>query len=789
MWKKIICVSVVLAFCLAITTSGFTVSDPQHKTQNYDWSKVKIGGGGYVPGIIFNPAEKDLIYARTDMGGAYRWDARSNSWIQLLDSVSFDKANLAGVESLATDPVDPDRVYIAAGTYNNEWTDMKGVILRSQDRGKTWHSTELPFKFGANMPGRDMGERLAIDPNNNRIIYFGTRGDDLHGGTGNGLWRSNNYGVTWKKVDSFPDEGQFKDYFNNALGIVWIVFDKNTGSKNKTTQTIYVGVGDKEGNNIYRSTDGGETWAPVPGQPTGYFAHSAVLASNGMMYITYNSEIGPFGGGTGDVYKYDTKNGSWTKISPADPAGWKPDGVPYGGVAVDANNPETVMVATLNMWWPDEFIFRSTDGGKTWKSLWKLDWSKPAFKDRKYDIDYSETPWLDWGDKSNTGANPKLGWMIGDLEIDPFNPDRVMYGTGASVMSSTNITALDIDGTVNIKVLSKGIEENAINSLISPPQGAHLLSAMPDLGGFRHEDLNKAPEMIMNPYIGGGTDLDYAESNPNYIVRVGDSTNNDAGMGISADNGITWQPAKNAWDSYSEKTGGGYVAVGADGKTILWSPKGADPVWSPTFPARPISYSKDGGQTWTASAGIPEQARISSDRVNPNKFYGLKDGKFYVTTDAGASFKITVDNGLPVSISSNFKVVPGREGDIWIAAAKDNKHLEYPYGLWHSTDSGITFKKIDSIEEAASVGLGMSAPGKDYMALYINGRVKGTYGIYRSDDAGSNWVRISDDQHQYANAFNAITGDPRIYGRVYVGTNGFGIAVGDISRSSPGNSP
>ncbi len=115
---------------------------------------VTGGGGGFVPGIIFNTKQKDLIYARTDIGGAYRWDPTAKHWIPLLDFLSPDEWNLFGVDSIASDPVDPKRVYIAAGTYTNEWAPTNGEILRSTNMGNTWQRTKLPFKVGGNMPGR-----------------------------------------------------------------------------------------------------------------------------------------------------------------------------------------------------------------------------------------------------------------------------------------------------------------------------------------------------------------------------------------------------------------------------------------------------------------------------------------------------------------------------------------------------------------------------------------------------------------------------------------------------------
>ncbi len=124
------------------------------KSEPYIWKNVVTGGGGgFVSGIIFNTKQKDLIYARTDIGGAYRWNPTAKHWIPIQDFLSPDDWNLYGVESLATDPVDPNRVYIAAGTYTNDWA-TNGEILRSTDMGNTWQRTKLPFKLGGNMNGR-----------------------------------------------------------------------------------------------------------------------------------------------------------------------------------------------------------------------------------------------------------------------------------------------------------------------------------------------------------------------------------------------------------------------------------------------------------------------------------------------------------------------------------------------------------------------------------------------------------------------------------------------------------
>ena len=748
----------------------------------YRFQNVVIGGGGgFIPGIVFSTTQPGLVYARTDIGGAYRLDPNSGRWIPLLDFIGFPDWNLSGVESIAIDPRDPDRVYLAVGTYTNEWSSQNGAILRSDNQGRTFRRTDLPFKVGSNMPGRGMGERLAIDPNNTRVLYLGTR-------SGNGLWRSANSGETWSQVTNFPDSGPYHPpssgpsdtYSNDPIGVVWVTFDpRTTVNVHHTTvsQNIYVGVADPA-NSLWHSSDGGQTWSSVAGQPTGVMPHHGKLTSTGILYLTYSNGAGPFDGSSGSVQKYDPGSGTWTDISllasmPASPLN---GGYGFGGLSVDAQNPSTIVVAALNQWWPDTQFFRSLDGGQTWNLIWNVSWTNPAgwppYVVPNYALDYaSVAPWLTFGGTPATCTQagpsngtcpqptPKLGWMVESLEVDPFNSDRMLYGTGATMYGTNNLTAWDTNGVVNISVAAVGVEETAVQDLISPPAGtAHLISAVGDNGGYTHNDLTLPSVMDANPVFTTGTSLDYAERNPNFIVRVGTGGTNGANIGFSTDGGQTWNPGTSP-----SGASGGSVAAAADGGRVVWS-SGAG-----------VFFSLDNGTTWSASTGITGGS-VRSDRVNPLKFYALANGTFYISTDGGQTFAATAASNLPpAGTSAQFKATPGREGDIWLAGGSTTT----VYGIWHSLDGGNTFFKLWSVQAASTIGFGKPAPFHRYPALYSSAEVWGVWGIYRSDDAGFTWRRINDDRHQYALTNQTITGDPRIYGRVYFGTNGRGIIYGD----------
>jgi hypothetical protein len=707
----------------------------------YTWSPVTIVAGGYVTGIVMHPGQQGLMYARTDVGGAYRYTTAQGRWAPLTDWVTRANSNYIGIESIGIDPSDTSRLYLAAGTYAESF-GSNGAMLLSADQGATFTTVPLPIKLGSNDNGRNAGERLQVDPNLGTTLYFGSRL--------NGLYRSTDRGQTWAQVSSFPVTGT-----TSGVGVVFETFVKSSSSTGSATKTIYAGVSatgtGSDPQSLYVSNDAGVTWTAVPGAPTGLYVTHGVLGPDGKLYLTYGDQVGPSGLTTGKVYQYTlpstgTPNGSWANITPPRANSYQGG---YGAVTLDPSAPGTIMVSTLDHYYPvGDDLWRSNNYGQTWYSINTVG----AVRDT------SLSPWLTFGAASVTNT----GNWVGSMQIDPFNSAHVVYGNGQGIMATTNMTASDnLSTPSNWTVAALGVEETVIEQLISPPSGpANLLSAIGDLGGFTHLSFTASPAAgaFSNPGFSTGTGIDFAQASPLNIVRVGYGTSPKFGA-YSTNGGTSWTPF--SANPTGTTNGAGSVAISANAATILWAPSDSGAA---------TAYSTNNGATWTVCTGAPTQQAPIADRINPLIFYiyNAPSGTLSTSIDGGHTFAVT-QTGLPTY--GNLRAAYDAQGSLWLATNS---------GLYHTAhaDTGTPLTSVGTVSSAWGVALGAAKPGTSTLTLFVGGTIGGVAGLFRSTDNAATWIRIDDAAHEYG-YIDTLQADPRVFARVYLGTGGRGILYGD----------
>jgi xyloglucan-specific exo-beta-1,4-glucanase len=726
---------------------SFHVANPLPVTagaSGFSWSSVNIQGMGYVTGLVIHPLAPNDIYIRTDVGGAYRFDRTAQQWLPLLDAFGRSQANIYGVESVAVDPSNANTVYIAAAdgwTVSGSNVQSSAEVLVSHDRGATWTATGLAAQklyIGANDSYRGTtGERLAVDPNDPDVVFFASRE--------NGLWRG---------VRTSGDQFQWQAVSGGlpapaaSPGVTFVLFDKSGGtSASGETLNLYAGV---YGSGVYASTDAGSTWTQIASTANPV---RGAIASDGTLFVSFGGDEGATAGGLG---RY--KGLQWQDITPPQSKS------AYAGIAVDPADPRNV-VAALNA---NRALFRSTDGGTTWTAV------------------TAATPDADTPPYYPAGAG---GWGNAALAIDPANSKRVWQTNGYGVLETEDITAAQ----TSWKWQMANLEELVVQKVKAPPvvtvpgtntPGADLLSAVADMVGFRHASRDVVPQATIDSfaYVAQGTSISYCASQPQSAVFVGwDETNASSPMsGITADNGLTWKHIPN-----TKPGSGGNIAMAADDPNrMVWAPSGASPM-----------YTSDGGSTWNPATvnGAPLPAAwqlsnpwwngevLAADQVAPGTFYYFNNGDLYASADGGATW---TNRGvawpqdphwvIDVSIVPN----PVKAGDLWMTFAP-NTNQTVAYQLIHSTDGGKTFVAVATLQYANFVAFGK---GNDVSApfIYAHGRAPGDSAdaIYKSEDMGVTWTRISDPSTMQFGEINSLEGDMRTRDLVYVGESGRGIVFG-----------
>ena len=793
LWRKAIATAISVA--VLCSAAVLPVTPAQAATESlestYDWGTLRIGGGGFVSGIVTGQQE---MYLRTDVGGAYKYNYTTKQWDQLFGFLNDADRGLLSVKGIAIDPTDDDTVYFLCGCAY--FSDARTVIFKTTDGGKTFTEADVTehIQVHGNGDGRECIEPIAVDPDDPDVIYAG--GDVTAGKSA--LIKSTDGGATWSPVEGYDALGLFsgelkypswtdnmvrgtepaKEY-NQQNGIGCILIEDGK---------VYVGTSITGQTNIHvADVDTDEFTELSADLPTANYPLSITSDHNGNLFFTYIAGLA-FSGTAGGAYKYNTASGEVTEFSLTQAIGmieaadddpdkllartcgvWADQWCGEEWVQDDPNTPENESTIA----WGDHF-YRSTDGGATWQDI------TPGAGDTIYDENGSHKEFVSLPLDTN-GYDWIYGkachWGSGIL-LDPRDPDRILLTSGNGVFACDNVW--DADG-VQFYFEPDGVEEVVSLDGVSVPGGA-FYSAIGDYDGFIHVDANEIPEQY-SPNMGSTSAIAYCPSNPDVMARVSQDT---ATGYYSMDGGKTW--TEMTFDGSSGKLS---ITETADGEYRIFH----------SGSSGAISYTDDFGGTWENATGIKgtkatytlvdpsDPSIIYGAGINYNDYWASTPGKTEPTLDeAHYAFYISTDYGATFTEKQIFRYdMCDHTGDL---AYVDEDTLAMAggwQGLYLITDGGDTMTKLD-VNYAKCVGYGAPEKDGDPNTLFIYGKIAAddVEGIYRSQDAGKSWVLIN-TQHLYGGTGNGnyIVGDLNEFGKMYMSTVGCGIVWGGISGSEP----
>ena len=395
----------------------------------------------------------------------------------------------------------------------------------------------------------------ATDP---KLYYIGS--------AGGGVWKSVNGGQTWDPV--------FEKEPVSSIGAVTI--------DPTDDHTVWVGTGEDNprndvsyGDGVYKSTDGGKTWTNVGLQGTKYISRIAVDPRNHNHVIV---------GAQGDVFAdsedrgvFVTEDGgkTWNKTLYVGP---------MTGVSDLAMDPQHPNVVYAGMWqfrrqpWTftsggeDDGLYKSTDGGKTWKKLTGHGLPSgvvgriglaiaPSNGDRVYALIESSEGIL-W--RSDDGGNTwtmtskdtlvdQRPFYFSHIAVDPKNPDRVY--------SVSEALGLSTDGGKKFKEIAEDVHVDYHAIWIDPNDPSRIMTG--EDGGY-------------SLTVDGGDTWFFSKNLPiAQIYRVGLSNENPYWICAGLQDNNAWCAPSNTQDPSGIQNKAWISAAGGDGEWSL--PDAADP--------------------------------------------------------------------------------------------------------------------------------------------------------------------------------------------------------------------
>jgi hypothetical protein len=687
-----------------------------------NWQLLKVGAGGFVRNLAIAPDGTMVVH--TDTNGAYLWNG--SSWAELVNSSSMPAALIAanpvqlgaGVYEIQTAPSNTSIMYMA----------FDGYVFRSANQGTTWTQTAFAQNTGGTNPNdsyAQVGQKMAVDPNNPNIVYFGTEN--------HGLYVTTNGGSSWSVVSGVPT--------GSTAGISGIVFYPAGGAVGGVTQVIYAC---SNSNGVYVSTNGGTSWTQTPGGPS--TVNNAAIDTSGNYYAASGQALWKYSGGR------------WTELFT--------DSNGIQAVAVNPFNASEVVAVRPSGW-----VNVSYNGGSTWSGA-----------NYETTLVSTDIPWLVNGNQSN-----QIVFLdAGGLAFSPVTNGQLVLSAGTGVWKM-NLPSSGVTPTTALTWtdMSVGIEQLVANAIVVPPvTGSSPILASWDRPFFKITNPSSYPSTygpVQSSNIVAGWSLDYASSNPSFVVGIAEGNGGEE-SGYSTDGGSTWTYFASAPAS---GLNGGTIAASTP-QNIIWAPaSGRQPYYTLNQGASWTGITLPGVSGWSGfdSAYYLVQRSVTADRVNANTFYLYFPGHGVFQTSNGGATWTNVHSGYIESNSSfagynsTIASVPGNAGQLFYTSGPSSgstagSPVDNP--LFRSTNGGATWTAVANVLAVSCFGFGAAAPGQTYPAIYIVGFVNNVFGIWQSVDNATTWTNLGTYPIGELDGISTISGDPNTYGEVYVGFGGGG---------------
>ncbi|KPF72175.1 hypothetical protein IP88_10275 [alpha proteobacterium AAP81b] len=294
--------------------------------------------GGRVTTVTGVPSQPNTFYMGTVGGGVWKTTDAGQSWRNTTDG----QISVGSMGAVAVADSNPDILY--AGTGSSKIRSNVSIgrgIYKSVDGAKTWSFIGL----------RDVGQiaTIRINPTNPDEVFVAASGNPFQDSKERGVYRTRDGGKTWTKIF----------FLNESLGAADLEFQP--GNPRILYTAMWYGrrkpwsilSGSMDGG-LYKSTDGGDTWAKLGGGlPTGLFGRANVgvsAAAPNRLYALIEAKPGH------GLYRSDDAGATWALVNGENRLITRP--FYYTTLGVDPSNADLLFIG-------NEGWFKSVDGGKT----------------------------------------------------------------------------------------------------------------------------------------------------------------------------------------------------------------------------------------------------------------------------------------------------------------------------------------------------------------------------------------------------------------------------------------